>query len=127
MCNCFKWNPVVCHCLCLHHFQQQILYCQMCLSNHLYQNWWICVYITCIKVWNIYFVPTLTRLPKLYVSVASGIISLAISPLNVIVSVSASPNIISPSALMLPVECFLLRLSLGFTLTVPVPFGKILN
>ena len=45
----------------------------------------------------------LVALPKLYVFVASGIMSLAISPLNVIVSVSASPNIISPSALIFPV------------------------
>ena len=41
--------------------------------------------------------------PRAYVSVISGIISDAISALNVTLSVSASPIVILPSAVMLPV------------------------
>ena len=43
--------------------------------------------------------------PKLYVLLAFGIILLAISALKSILSVSASPNTMLPSALIFPVAC----------------------
>ena len=62
--------------------------------------------------------------PKLNVSVVSGIISLAISALNVTLSVSASPIIIFPFAVILPVAVILpCTFVLPIISTVPVPFG----
>ena len=43
--------------------------------------------------------------PKLYVLVVSGIILLATSALNVTLSVSASPTLILPDAVIFPVAC----------------------
>ena len=57
--------------------------------------------------------------------VVSGIILLAMSALIVIVSVSSSPIVISPSALILPVACKLpVTFVLPTKLIVPVPLGR---
>ena len=64
------------------------------------------------------FPPVLGLLPKLYVFVTSGIILLATSALNIILSVLASPNVMFPSAVIVPVACKfpLMRVS-AFTIT----------
>ena len=64
--------------------------------------------------------------PKLYVPLAFGIISLAISALKSILSVSASPNIILPSALIFPVACkFPVTFVFASNSILPVPFVAI--
>ena len=56
--------------------------------------------------------------------VALGVRLLAISALKVIVSVSASPNTMSPSADIFPVACiFPVTFKLEFTLIAPTPLG----
>ena len=73
------------------------------------------------QTWSQRFV----ELPSLYVSVVSGIISLATSALNVTLSVSASPSVILPSALILPVACISpFTCKFENTSTCPVPFGR---
>ena len=70
------------------------------------------------------FPPAVGSVPKLYVFVASGTMSLAISPFKTILSVSSSPSVMSPSAVMLPVACKLpVTFMLLSTSTVPVPLG----
>ena len=59
----------------------------------------------------------LSVLPKLYVLLTSGIISLAISALSVMLSVSASPNVMLPLAVILPVACKL-PVTLGGGITI---------
>ena len=65
-------------------------------------------------------------LPKLYVLFASGITSLAISALIVMLSVFASPNVMLPFAEIFPVAC---KLPVTFVSAnssmVPVPFASI--
>ena len=69
--------------------------------------------------------PVPGSLPKLYVLSASGIILLATSAFRIIVSVFASPIVISPSAVMLPVACILpVTFMSACTSTVPVPLGR---
>ena len=66
----------------------------------------------------------LATVPKLYVLVTSGIKSLAISALIVIESVSSSPSVILPSAVIFPVTCTLpSTFKFECILTAPVPFA----
>ena len=63
--------------------------------------------------------------PSAYVLLASGIILLAISAFNIILSVLASPIVMSPSAVIFPVACmFPVTFMLECTSTVPVPLGR---
>ena len=63
-------------------------------------------------------------LPKLYVLVASGIMFEFISALNVMLSVSASPIVMLPSDVILPVATILPVTFVSANIsTVPVPLG----
>ena len=84
----------------------------------------VAVIASALKFWTYTSFHLFAGVPNWKVLSWSGTILLLTSALKVMLSVSASPNTISPSALIFPVACiFPVTFKLLCTLTLPVPFG----